>query len=286
MVIDKSGIPVIPPPIRSKVNVPNDNIEKLTTENRKLEVELGSVKQNYEKVIEELSLARGTNDKLRSDLQKCNSTICNLEVANKNATESAKILNKKSNETKKLHEEEKSVIFKEHRNEIKAWRKDLGKAVNNHLKLEKKLAALEAKDSLILASDQDPYSKTSSLNKLEDSQGEICTICSHFIPNYIPDNFMGEIINPACKQCKGSGEDGDIFASFPESGMSISLVTHWSPPPTFSTHNLGSLLSPRSHYVVIPNPGDTFVSPQEFLRELKQLWDEERKAMRSECSQS
>ena len=65
-------------------------------------------------------------------------------MSKRNASESAIKLNKKLNDNRKVYEEEKLVILKEHKKEVKAWRKDLGRAVSKHLKLEKKLALFEA----------------------------------------------------------------------------------------------------------------------------------------------
>ena len=96
---------------------------------------------------------------------------------------------------------------------------------------------------------------------------------------------MGETINPACTQCKDYDPE-DPFVSFPDPGMPASLVTHWTPPYTSPKLGLSSFTSLRAHYILLPNPGDSFVSAAEVLREFKLLMEEERKAYRNECSQS
>ena len=113
----------------------------------------------------------------------------------------------------------------------------------------------------------------------------ICTICATTIPHFAPEYFWGEMINPACIKCRGDDHDEDPFKSFPY-GMPSSMVSHWSPPNFPHVQNLGSISSLRSHYIVLHEPGDTFVSGKEFLAELKRQWDEERKAIRNECKQS
>ena len=233
------------------------------------------------------SIASGTIVQLKSDLKECDEIIQDLQVSNKSATESAKKLNKKLNDNRKLYEEEKKITFNDHKKEIKAWKRDLGKAVSNHVKLEKKLALLEAKDPLSGNYIQD---HTSTMPALTDPvfpeasypEDEICSICSITIPNYSPSYFMGEMFNPACKKCKGPDEEEYFFASFPNPGMPSSLVSHWVPPHTISPLCFTTYQSLRAHYVAIPNLGDSFISTQEVLREFKLLWDEQRKAMRNE----
>ena len=119
-------------------------------------------------------------------------------------------------------------------------------------------------------------------------QEELCSICGKEIPNYIPDYFMGERINPACSQCKvyNTDDDEDPYGSFPESEMPVTLVSHWSQPPTLQKQSMSSFMSLRAHYIKIPNPGDSFMTTKEILREFKMLWDEDRKSMREECKQS
>ena len=97
---------------------------------------------------------------------------------------------------------------------------------------------------------------------------------------------MGEIINPACHRCKGYGAENDPYASFPDSGMPLSLLSHWSPPYALSTPSLSSIVSLRAHYLMLPNPGESYETAEEVFREFKRIWDEERKAMRNECHQS
>ena len=153
------------------------------------------------------SIASGTIVQLKSDLKECDKIIQDLQVSNKSATESAKTLNKKLNDNRKLYEEEKKITLNDHKKEIKAWKRDLGKAVSNHVKLEKKLALLEAKEPFSGNYIQD---HTSTMPALTDPvfpeasypEDEICSICSITIPNYSPSYFMGEMFNPHAKNVR------------------------------------------------------------------------------------
>ena len=217
-----------------------------------------------------------------------------LRLLKKVAVETANRLNRKLNENRRLHEEEKQLLLKVHKQEVKAWKKDLGRANSNHLKLEKKLALLQttepSKSSHLHALNESTVDITEDRvveeNLVDVTHEELCSMCAKVISSYVPDYFMGEIINPACLQCSGYNSEEDPYASFPDPGMPVSLVSHWSPPYTLPKHNLSSIMSLRAHYVMLPNPGDTFVSTQEVLREWKLLWEEDRKSFRNECNQS
>ena len=108
---------------------------------------------------------------------------------------------------------------------------------------------------------------------------------------------MGERINPCCIKCNLTADRDygqDPFASFPETGLSPSLVAHWIAPyvvkPSFS---IGLSSSLRAHFIQLPNPGDSFISMDEvlaefrvFRREFLQDMEEQRRAFREDCKQS
>ena len=89
----------------------------------RLEVELSNMKQNYEKSINECTAAYDAIKELKGDLKARDDIICDLEVSNKIATESANKLNKIMNDSRKKYEKEKADLMKEHKIEIKAWKK-------------------------------------------------------------------------------------------------------------------------------------------------------------------
>ena len=292
LVKDRSGNPLMSPTPHS--HIPSDIMEDLVAENKKLRIDLKSMEQKYDNTVEECSMAYSSIKLLKSDLNERDTIIRDLEASNKVAVETANRLNRKLNENRRLYEEEKQLLLKMHKNEVKAWKKDLGRANSNHLRLEKKVAHLQTTESSKPSPMHTLNESTVDLtqervveeNAVEVAQEEMCSICGKSISSYVPDYFMGETINPACSQCKGYDTEEDPFASFPDPGMPVSLVSHWSPPYILHKHSLSSIMSLRSHYVMLPNPGDTFLSTQEVLREWKLLWEEDRKSFRNECKQS
>ena len=189
--------------------------------------------------------------------------------------------------------QDKANILKEHKAEVKAWKKDLGEARRNQINLEKKLFTLQSSDqshvvkekNLIPSPSPNKDIKKNVVNSTELSKSEeICSMCGSHIYNYIPEYFYGEKFNPACGHCKE--DSSDPFSSFPGPVMPHSLVSHWIPPTTFPKINLESIASLKSNHVLVPNPGDTFVSMKEVLEEIRREWAEERKAMRADCKQS
>ena len=128
--------------------------------------------------------------------------------------------------------------------------------------------------------------KKNSTKKWESCQKRektFCSICSFEIPDYIPEYFLGEKYNPACKSCKSndsSWDPDDPFSSFPSPSPPVSLVSHWMLPPTENpSQNPSSIPSLVPHCVKFPNPGDTFISVEEALVLLKKMFEEMRSSL-------
>ena len=257
----------------------------------KLEKDLRTLEKEHEKTALEYAKAVDMVKHLEIELQKRNDTISTLEAACKTARESAVILNNMVNENRVKFESEKIAIFKEHKTEVKIWRKDLGEAIRKHKNLERKFKTLEDKqeDHFIHAVKLEPTAQK-DLDKSQVSCSycieEHCTICSRPIENYIPDYFCGERINPACYECKKDDDLCDPFSSFPSSDIPPSLVAHWNFNPKNIGAGIGCICSLRGHYVSIPNPGDSYVSAEEVLLEFKAFLEEQRREYRESCKQS
>ena len=116
-------------------------------------------------------------------------------------------------------------------------------------------------------------------------QMKFCSICSVPIKNFIPDYFLGEKINSACSHCRDNSFDDDPFSSFASSDIPPSLASHWTLPVQCSYGNLGSISSLRAHYVMLPNPGSSFISKEEVLREFRAMMEELRKEFRESFQQ-
>ena len=104
---------------------------------------------------------------------------------------------------------------------------------------------------------------------------------------------MDEKINPCCLTCnlKADAYYGqDSFASFPDTGPPLSLLSHWIPPYVGSHCSIGMISSFKAHYTQLPNPGDSFVSMEEVLAEFREfrrsLLEERRQALKQDCKQS
>ena len=67
-------------------------------------------------------------------------------MTNKAAKDVSEKLNKRLTDNKNKYEQEKTHLLKEHRKEVKAWKKDLGEANSKIVKVEKKLKAAETRD--------------------------------------------------------------------------------------------------------------------------------------------
>jgi len=176
---------------------------------------------------------------LENAVQDREDSLVKLEHVNKSAKESAVKLNKILNDTKVKFQHEKEFLQKEHKLEVKAWRKDLGQAIKNHKKLEKKFYALNSDNEVSINCSSKITSKENrnttidsveiKQNQSETSVGEtLCSICASCIPEYTPKYFMGEIMNTACNYCDDTAPD-DPFSSFPTFGQPPSLASHWIP---------------------------------------------------------
>ena len=278
-VTDKFGSITLPPPALEIEHRSEPVISKLGNELRILE-------KKHEDTLLELSKALNTVKHLENMLEERDDTILKLEVACKMARESATTLNNIVNENRIKFEKEKLALFMEHKNEVKMWKRDLGNTIRKHRNLEEKIKALENRHkedpgleaiSLLILDVNDDYSSVSNSHDLFN--GEICSICSRQIANYIPDYFCGEKINPTCADCNSNEDFTDTFSSFRITEVNTpdlppSLLAHWDYTPKNVYSGAGYIGSFRSHYVSLSNPGDSDVSAQEVLMEFRAFLDE------------
>ena len=82
-------------------------------------------------------------DNLKHMLHVRDLEIANLKVENKATKEASEKLNNALGELRTKFKDEKKALLKEHRIEIKSWKKDLGQANSNLIKLGKKLEVTE-----------------------------------------------------------------------------------------------------------------------------------------------
>ena len=242
---------------------------------------------------------------LEKSLEEREDAIEDLEIKYEGACKSAAALNRMVNDNRVKYEEEKLTISKNHKNEVKLWKKDLGNANKRHIKLEKKFMVLsnnnmeaEYRNKTLCLSDEFKTSNDMTTNEImplcvdipSSTSKELCSLCAEEIMHYVPDYFLGEKINAACLKCKNNEEESNPLSSFPLDGLPSSLVSHWILPHYEPFTSLSYNSTFRSHYVRLPNPGDYFVSTQDMLRELQELlqkhFDEQRQLAKKTCKQS
>ena len=122
---------------------------------------------------------------------------------------------------------------------------------------------------------------------------EICRLCGLPLINYTPDYFMCEKINPCCLKCNLVADENygqDPYSSFPDDGLPPSIFSHWIPHNFESSASIGMISSFKAHYTQLPNPGDSLMSMEEVLEEFREfrrnLFEEQRQALREDCKQS
>ena len=124
---------------------------------------------------------------------------------------------------------------KEHRAEIKTWRKDLGDANSKIIKLEKKLKEQNSKNPMKKIANMEPY-KINKSKKLFPKEAK-------------PQSF----------------------ATFPSSAQSSSLVTPWIPISAKTPQRPGLISSMITHCALLPPPGSSFISMEEVLELMKEF---------------
>ena len=221
---------------------------------------------------------------LKEALKDRDNDILELKVALKAAKEASYKLNGVLGQNRVQYEKEKSLIFKEHRAEVKSLKKELGNEVKEKIRLEKELEE-------ILIANENKVNKRSKKKKKKSFEEPVetelaltnseifCSICAQPIPNFQPEYFCGERYNPVCKTCKtqdSSWSQDDPFSSFPSEYQPASLVSHWIPPQPTLPQSPSLIPSFVSHCVKLPDPGDRFLSMEEVVELMRNLFKEMR----------
>ena len=154
----------------------------------------------------DISNIKKENEKYESIVDNLKEEIKYLENANKKSEKISGNLHRELVAEKAKFSKEKEETLKEHKAEVKGWRKDLGEETKEKMKLEEELFEVKKtlnKSTSVLASppvvDKNPAdieksteSKNSdatenfSLNAIiENSEETVCTICATSIVNYV-----------------------------------------------------------------------------------------------------
>ena len=80
---------------------------------------------------------------LKEEKQQFKNQIDGLQASLQNSKAAVKCLNKVVNENKRKHEKEREHANKNHKSEIKSWKKELGLEKSQRIKAERKLAIIE-----------------------------------------------------------------------------------------------------------------------------------------------
>ena len=93
-----------------------------------------------------MSTVYNTIEELRQANEDQKEIISDLEREVKVARQAANTVNEIHNKNRIKFENEKMEMYKQHRVEIKAWKKDLGNMTRKHVNLEKKLKILTSRN--------------------------------------------------------------------------------------------------------------------------------------------
>ena len=262
---NKSSKPHPPGPLFLPESTVVESKDETLFKIKSLEDELVHMQDKYNKLFSKCEAAYESIALLEIFLSNREETIKSLESAGTSARAAVTALNTKLVEKVNEFKVEKNEVIKEHEREVKEWKRDLGKARKVQKKLQKKLDALEAKEAT------DEESLQAADQTIDLDWYECYSICASSIVDYVPQYFCGQLVNPVCEQCCRDAnvfiddQLSDPFSSFSNSHMPSSMVSHWTPPCNNKRQSLLNTPSMNAHYVRIPDPGDRFISMEEFI---------------------
>ena len=151
LIKDKTGKLILPPDHR--VVVQSENMRILNDRNIKLENDVANLTKIHEEAAKDCEKANEVIKSLKKTLLESkikadeieylknalnfrDKEIVDLKITNKNALEVSARLNKDLNDYKLKTSTEMTAIKKEHREEVKAWKKSLGEANQEKMKMQ------------------------------------------------------------------------------------------------------------------------------------------------------
>ena len=108
---------------------------------------------------------------LENELNDRDNEVLSLQIAKKAAEEVSEKLNRSLVENRSKWAEEKMQLLKEHRNEVKAWKKDLGEANSQIVRGEKRLT--EENEKAINDFEKQLAVKDEELNVVSEEKQEL-----------------------------------------------------------------------------------------------------------------
>jgi len=248
LVKDKNGNPfTFPAEIQNKSETSCDQARKIREQEsvrKSLESDLVNALYDFEKVNEAKTNLESVIENLHSKLEAFQ--LRNEELTKAAIENEAKLMKLKHQEAKVIelsaeNDKLQDVVkkFRDDRNdsyarfkteladtkteskeEIKAWRRELGEERKNRIKLENKMEKIkqkkrEASENMNEnenASNTVPALCSSTLSvpaRASPEDETLCTICAEIIHNYVPKMFHGIEINAACDVCQDSSISSD-----------------------------------------------------------------------------
>ena len=107
--------------------------------------------------------------------------------------------------------------------EINEWKQDLGTEIKLRIKAEQKLSQISIQSRISTPLVSNPFSVSTASNESQSSE-TVCYICAEPILNYIPTVFLGNEVNPACKNCKISFCEDDKNEQLEEHSVANDMV--------------------------------------------------------------
>ena len=213
LVRERNGSCRVPPSLSSLL-CKNSNIEALEARANILEKELETIRRDYKRALDDLEDANqriktledtineaiknehdpevfevlvnklsnleNKNNSLKEKIQVQNQDIKDLEKSVEVKINVSERLQRELSENKKKAEKVKNAMVREHKAEVKSWRKDLGEETKQRIKLEKKLEIL-LNDSVIT---KPPSISTLILDPVLSHYETICSIFEGKVSSY------------------------------------------------------------------------------------------------------
>ena len=206
-------------------------------------------------------------------------TIASLNIALEKSKESTEFLSKELSNSRKIFEDEKSVIFNDHIEYVTTSRKELQDMDRKHQNLLTKLEMLEVHTEVSSLKPDviDAYIKPETLS-VGFPGCRICKICDSKPTHSYTEYFEKQGIDDSYKVCRPCNSDY------------FSLTAHWLSPPDFLLN--GEISSLRSHYVTLLNhmdedTGDVLVGTGKVARNKNvTIFDKYEQEYQETCRQS
>ena len=173
--------------------------------------------QKVENLQAKLSAAEEENVKLMLSQEERNTEKDNFQLEhqllNQSLMEEVERLSSQLSGSKVEAIKEIEEVQKQAKQEIKGWKKELGRERSMKINLENKLKLLSVENELVKEKhalcNPDTFDADGAFTSNAIEEEIECTICAEAIPHYKPTIFAGIEMNPACDACKTPSNDNE-----------------------------------------------------------------------------